>query len=103
MHRLDPHRGRTQLVAGRPRVREVLRRESPASSLGLHAALTPTPASPPSVMGRDYSHPLNLTVSDARGRCTAATAATSETNSTAGVPRVKDNFYGQTPGTLESK
>ena len=42
MRRLDPHRGSAQLVAGRPRVGEVLWREIPASSLGLHVDLTPT-------------------------------------------------------------
>ena len=37
-----------------------------------------SPALLPSVAGWDCSNPLNLTVSDASGRCTAAAVATSE-------------------------
>ena len=69
------------------------------SMLGLQP--NPTPAFPPSGMGWNCSDPFNLTASEASGRCAVATAATSETNSTKGAPRVKDKLLWTNPWNLQ--
>ena len=88
----DSHRGSAQLDGRRPSAGGVQggRRQPPkmafhALSLAILGLAMPSLALPltspallPSVLGWDCSDPLNLTVSDASGRCTAATAATSE-------------------------
>ena len=88
----DPHLRSAQLDGRGPGAAGVLRVRRPPPKMAYHAlslailglampsmALPLTsPALMPSVAGWDCSNPLNLTVSDASGRCAAAAAATSE-------------------------
>ena len=107
----DSNRGRAQLTARRQQAAGFHWCRRPVPKMAFHAlslailgkamssmALPLTsPALLPSVAGWDCSNPLNLTVSDASKRCTAATAATSETNGTECVPRAKNNFLWTNP------
>ena len=88
----DPHHWSAQLEGRGPGAAGVLRGRPPPVKMAFHALslailglATPSMASPltspalmPSVAGCDCSDPLNLTVSDASGRCAVTAAATSE-------------------------